>query len=219
MTDREREQGATVSGVCAAATTEPLPPAARIHAPTGAGGTHTAAAGDSEVAVREIQLTRGFVALVNDEDYERVAAFEWHALTTGGKVYAARKEGTRRTSRSVLLHRFVLGVEQSVLVDHIDGDGLNCRRLNLRAATSSQNQGNRRRNRNGSSQFKGVGWHAGAKKWRARISRAGVVREIGLFADERDAARAYDAAARVQFGSFAAVNFPENGEAWALRSA
>lgn len=166
-----------------------------------------------------IELSKGLFAEVDEADLVAVSRFRWHAIEVGGKRYAATKSGGRYRARSVLLHRLLVSPDGSKMVDHIDGDGLNCRRSNLRIASASQNQGNRRRNRSGSSRFKGVGWHAGAKKWRARITRDGRVRELGLFVDEADAARAYDAAAREQFGAFAAVNFPVNGEACALRSA
>jgi len=161
---------------------------------------------------REIPLTKGFVALVDDEDYDRVmAAGSWRTLSGRcGLMYARRhvRVDGRRVVDEVL-HRFLTGWP---LVDHINGDGLDNRRANLRPATTSQNLANRRIQCNNRSGFKGVGWHTSTGKWRSRIVVDGKRFNLGAFTTPEAAALAYDAAARELHGEFACVNFPRPGE-------
>jgi len=160
--------------------------------------------------VRKIPLTQGQVALVNDEDYDKLINYKWRAVRGRSTWYAVRTatkdvNGSRKT---VYMHRALLGqVDQ---VDHKDGDGLNNQRQNLRAATHTQNQRNRIHKRVGSSRFHGVYWHKAARKWAAQIT-APTPRYLGLFEDELAAAKAYDAAARELYGAFAALNLPGEG--------
>jgi hypothetical protein len=108
------------------------------------------------------------------------------------------------------LHRLLLNAPPELQVDHINGDGLDNRRSNLRLATGSQNQGNSRKRRDGvTSQYRGVSWNKRAGKWQALLRREGKLQYLGYFSDEEAAARAYDAAALEQWGSFARLNFPE----------
>ena len=156
----------------------------------------------------EIPLSRGFVALVDDEDYERVmAAGPWHVKARKQWVYAQhnvrRPEGGWRTEG---LHIFLTGLP---MVDHINGDGLDNRRANLRGATAAQNSANARLRRDSTSGFKGV--HRNGPRglpWRAQIHKGGKKHHLGLFESPEVAARAYDAAARELFGEFARTNFP-----------
>jgi hypothetical protein len=178
--------------------------------------------------MREIQLTKGYVAYVDDEDFDRVNAFSWQIhenMRKDGTVrnaYAARSAGAVRTKQK--LHRFILGItDPEIEVDHRDHDGLNNQRGNLRVATGSQNQHNRRKRFGTSSQFKGVSWLKGtvyngkqyAGKWQARIQirfdSKSQSQYLGYFTDEVEAALAYDAAARQHFGEFALTNFPLEG--------
>lgn len=92
-------------------------------------------------------------------------------------------------------------------VDHEDHNGLNCQRRNLRKCVRGENNGNRAKTR-GSSQYKGVAWDSDRKQWRALIVIHGRAKHLGRFHVERDAALAYDAAARENFGEFARCNFP-----------
>lgn len=161
----------------------------------------------------EISLTRGKVALVDDDDASLVLAHKWHAACCNGKWYARRTLWlpTQR-SASLFLHRFVTGYERT---DHINGDGLDNRRTNLRPASQSQNVRNRPKT-HGRSAFKGVGWHRARGMWRAYISISGRAKHLGHFGSELDAALAYDAAAREYHGEFAALNFARPGERSAL---
>lgn len=159
--------------------------------------------------MKMIPLTQGFVALVDDADYERVCQFNWMADVKPKTVYAIRatvKDDGRKTTQ--YLHRFILGVtDRRVQVDHRDHNGLNCQRYNLRPATNQQNCQNSR-SRGGASQFKGVAWNKQKRKWVASIGANGRHKSLGYFHDEVDAALAYDAAAREQYGTFAYTNFP-----------
>ena len=156
--------------------------------------------------MRTIQLTRGFCATVDDEDYAWLSGLKWHAWvktrSDGSKlVYAQGNAGK--------MHRLIAGAPQGAFVDHIDGNGLNNTRANLRLVTAKQNNMNRRGVCAASSQFKGVTWNKAKGKWQAAIRSDGRSKHLGLFSQERDAARAYDCAAVVAFGPFAKPNFLE----------
>lgn len=160
--------------------------------------------------MKTIQLTQGYVATVDDEDFERVSAFKWFAVVDKSKrrtvhqVYARTKMG----DRAIGLHRFLLNALPGQLVDHKNTDGLDCRRENLRLVTREQNGANRRKGIGTSSKFKGVTrWSRG--RWRAQIQSNGKMMHLGIFNHEEDAAREYDRAAKEFFGSFALLNFPE----------
>lgn len=158
--------------------------------------------------MKQILLTQGLVALVDDEDYERVNAFKWHAVVAeSGVVHAARKISNKR----VYMHTFLIGAEQT---DHADTNGLNNQRYNLRPANRSQNQANRGKNRSHrhgiahSSKWKGVSWNKRKRKWVAYIGKDGRKLHLGNFKDEADAATAYNFSAYEHFGEFARMNTP-----------
>jgi AP2 domain/HNH endonuclease len=156
---------------------------------------------------REIPLTRGMVALVDDVDYERVMALgSWYAVCASHTSYAARQvpcrcAGYMRQYR-LRLHNLILGASG---VDHVNGDGLDNRRANLRVATAQQNARNRRPDIG--TGFKGVRQLASGR-WQARLMIDGKHLRIGTYATPEEAARAYDAAALVHFAEFAYLNFP-----------
>jgi len=160
--------------------------------------------------MRGIPLTRGFVALVDDDDVPIVAGRSWCARTDpkSGHTYAVSAGG-------VQMHRLILGAQDGVQVDHIDCNSLNNCRPNLRTCTPSQNLANSRSHRDSLSSYKGVSWWRG--KWRAQISSHRVKIHLGGFADEESAARAYDNAALHLFGEFARLNFPIAGTCGARR--
>jgi len=150
--------------------------------------------------MRTIPLTHGKIALVSDEDYERVNQFKWRASWQGRHWYAASGDNTK-------LHRFILGLENpKIIVDHIDGDELNCQRSNMRVCTNAENLRNRGKQKNNTSGFKGVIWYAPSRKWRAQIKLNGNRKHLGHFDNIIDAARAYDEAAVKYFGEFAQLN-------------
>lgn len=151
---------------------------------------------------REIPLSRGKVALVDDADYERLNQWKWHYNASTG--YAARRDWQAR--RYVLMHRVILDAPAGRAVDHINGDGLDNRRANLRLATAAQNGHNRRAQAGATSRFKGVSFYG--NRHHARIFVAGHNLYLGPFTDERTAARVYDYAARQHYGEYACLNLP-----------
>ena len=173
--------------------------------------------------MKEVKLTQGYVALVDDEDFERVNAFAWHIRPLSGGIYAYHtcyESGPPRRYPSIAMHRFILGItDPKIEVDHWNRDGsrggLNNQRHNLRVATRKQNIANAVRRRNGKhSRFKGVTWHKRDKLWVAQIGQKH--RQIIRTADEVEAAKAYDAEAIKRFGAFARLNFPTGEQASAL---
>lgn len=164
--------------------------------------------------VREIPLSKGYVALVDDEDYERLAAHKWHAeVARTGIVYATRngpRVGGKRTP--IKMHRVVAATPPGMDTDHINRNGLDNRRSNLRVATRSQNCAHRRNKAGTASGRRGVTWVRKLRKWRAVIAVNGGKTDLGVFSNKSDAARAYDAAALRAFGEFAVTNFPQKGK-------
>jgi hypothetical protein len=161
---------------------------------------------------KEIPLTQGKVALVDDEDYDRIvnSGYHWRATYTKGLWYATAgywKDGKMHT---IIMHRFILGLAKyQPFVDHVDGDGLNNCRANMREVTHTQNMQNRGK-RKGSSQYKGVRLDLSKNyknPWRASIRNNGVLHDLGRYATEQEAACAYDREARNLFGEYARTNF------------
>jgi hypothetical protein len=148
---------------------------------------------------------RGF-ARIDDGDYELVSRYKWRIYVAPKTSYAHANIGTGRARKDVRMHVLITGKRG---LDHIDGDGLNNQRSNLREATSAQQKMNRRKSDGKSSRYKGVSWNASRGRWYAHITGANRPRHIGVFTDEAEAARAYDAAAREAFGAFARLNFPD----------
>lgn len=162
--------------------------------------------------MKTIPLTRGHVALVDDEDFEMLS--EWTWCLTGSGAYVVRYAGNSRQPgrRVIRMHRQILGltIGDGVEVDHINGDGLDNRRRNLRPCSHAENLANMKQHVCAeSSQFKGVLWRTDRSKWSAKIAPNGRAIALGCFDSEMDAAGAYDRAALEHFGEFARLNFPQ----------
>jgi hypothetical protein len=166
--------------------------------------------------VKAIPLTRdGFVAFVSDEDYERVSQYTWHLFVARRKDGSARQFYAYRnlasgvkggTHRIQYMQHLVFG--EAARLDHKDQDGLNNQKVNIRRCTRAQNAANQRLRLDNKSGFKGVYLTKG-KRWMAQIRVSGKSRFLGQFGTPEEAATAYDEAARLYFGEFAAPNFPE----------
>ena len=156
--------------------------------------------------MKEIILTQGRVALVDDEDFEELSRYQWCAAKNRNKFYAHRKERDSQGKRySVYMHREVLKTPHDMHTDHIDGDGLNNMRANLRICTIAENQRNRGKQSNSTSKFKGVTWQKVSNKWRARITVNGKKKHIGCYVTAEEAYRAYCEAAKKYHGGFAHI--------------
>lgn len=165
--------------------------------------------------MKKIKLTQGKYAVVDDEDYEELNQYKWYAWRDRTKdVWYARRsvhlsrqisKNGKHSSTAVRMHGQIMGSQH---VDHINHDGLDNRRSNLRIASIRQNAQNSRKRRGASSSYKGVYWDKQLKHFRARIVVDGRSVHLGLFKDEVDAAHAYDTAAVKYFGEFASPNLP-----------
>jgi len=158
--------------------------------------------------MRCILLSDGQLALVDDEDYEELNKHKWFPKKGAHTVYTHRHNGTGATRTSVAMHRQILNAAPRQDCDHINGDGLDNRRANLRVCTRTQNQWNSRP-RGKTSLYKGVCWNKARRKWIAQINTIGYTQHIGIFNNEIDAARAFDIKALEGHGEFARLNFPE----------
>ena len=156
-------------------------------------------------AFRKIPLTQGQYAIVDPERYEELAKHKWFAVRNDGRFYAVRSA----KNKNVKMHHVIIGTEEGKVIDHINSNGLDNRKANVRFATSQQNSWNQRKQRgNSSSKYKGVSWEKKRKEWRARITFKGRVVHLGRFDTEEEAAMAYDGKAREFFGEFAWLNMP-----------
>lgn len=148
--------------------------------------------------MKEIKLTRGKVALVDDADFEWLNQWKWCILQSR-KLYAQRSRGKGK----ILMHRLILNTPKELHTDHIDGDGLNNQRANLRVANRQQNGINRPQNHNNSTGYKGV-----TKKndyFVAQLGFKGGNIRIGSFKTAEEAHQAYVEKAQELFGNFAHI--------------
>ena len=155
-----------------------------------------------------IPLTQGKYALIDEDDFALVCRYKWCARRNpqNGKFYAVSNKG----GKTVYMHRVIRGAPKGVEVDHIDGDGLNNTRRNLRDATPAQNHCNAPRRSRNTSGYKGVSWDKERARWAAEVRMGGRRIRCGRFATAEEAARAYDRSAKELQGEFAHLNFPND---------
>lgn len=149
---------------------------------------------------RTIPLTKGKEAKVDSEDYDRLSKHKWYTHTSGKNEYARRCGPDGR----FYMHREILGAPEGMQVDHINHDGLDNRKCNLRIATPSQNMCNQKSGR-GQSRFKGVS-RTESGRWASEIWVNSKKHYLGRYDTEEDAARAYNRVAEKYHGEFAKLN-------------
>lgn len=155
----------------------------------------------------EIPLTRGLVSIVDIADRHLVDGLNWHAQKDLNTFYAVRMKGPRIGQQQIKIHSVILPPPPGMVVDHINRDGLDNRRKNLRLASLNQNFFNAPLRKNKASRFRGVGWFKKNSKWISQIKIDGKRFVIGYFDDEVEAARAWDQKALETRGEFALTNF------------
>lgn len=164
------------------------------------------------IFMKLIPLTKGMFAQVDDEDYEYLMQWKWSAHMTGKIFYSRRVEYKNKKQYCIKMHRFILSMNDAkIVVDHIDHDGLNNQRYNLRKCSISENVRNSRKQLNKTSQYKGVSLDT--QKYRGKLYFGWVVKvagkSFGRFKNEIDAAKVYDIKAKEIFGEYAKLNFPK----------
>ena len=152
--------------------------------------------------MKQIPLTQGKFALVDDADFDWLNQWKWYCLNG---AYAARNVYSGKNKKCILMHREIACTPDGLLTDHRDLDGLNNQRYNLRDATKSQNGMNRGANKGAESKFKGV-FAKGGRFWGAQIMVNGILEFRGQYQSEIEAAQAYNEAAIELHGEFARLN-------------
>lgn len=153
--------------------------------------------------MKEIQLTNGFVAMVDDADFDWLNQWKWYAHKAGKSIYAERTE--YKQQKQIRMHVQIMNPENEMRVDHKDLNGLNNQRNNLRICTHAENRRNLTKPKNNTTGFKGVSPIRG--KFQATIKVNYQQIYLGVYVDPIDAALAYDKAAKKYFGEFARTNF------------
>ena len=154
--------------------------------------------------MKEVQLTQGKVALVDDDDFERVSKYNWCYLKIG---YAC----SRIKNKIILLHNFIMDYSKNMKIDHKDRNRLNCQKNNLRFATDQQNGSNRSKTVKNTSGYIGVYWEKRRNHWVSRITYNGKRKYLGSYEDIKEAALKYDIENKKLNGEFCGeLNFSQN---------
>lgn len=164
--------------------------------------------GSGFIFMKEIQLTRGMVAMVDDEDFKQLNQFKWKANPGHSTFYASRNIYVSKGKwRTEIMHRVIMGVTDSKkMIDHRDHNGLNNQKSNLRVCTNKQNIYNTKSRKNSTSKYLGVSWKPSIKRWHVMIQKDGKFKYLGVYKDEKLAALAYNKEAEILFGEFANLN-------------
>ena len=159
------------------------------------------------IMAKEIILTQGKVAIVDDEDYDYLNQWKWFASNRNGKFYVVRNITVSKNKKTIIyMHRIIMKPPLGMIVDHINHDTFDNRKINLRICTHAENMRNSKININNKSGYKGVSYQENRNNYRAQIKFNNKTINIGDFIDPIDAARAYNAAALKYHGEFAHLN-------------
>lgn len=160
----------------------------------------------------KIPLTQGKYAIVDGADYEFLMQWKWHIKDDkSGRLYAAAYlGGGRKNVKRGSMHGFIMQSPENKYIDHINGDGLDNRRCNLRFCTNTENQRNSIKRKITTSKYKGVCWSKVSEKWYSSITINYKQINLGFYDSESEAAIAYNIAAKKNFGEFARLNEVEN---------
>ena len=143
-------------------------------------------------------------------DFDRLSRYKWCTKENRNTYYAQRFKYFRGRAKTVPMHREIMNAPQGLFVDHINHNGLDNRKDNLRIVTPQQNSWNKRSGKIGSSKYKGVSWDKKKQKWQVGIRISNKSEYLGRFEDEKEAAAVYDAAARKRCGEYAFLNFDDD---------
>lgn len=147
--------------------------------------------------MKQIELTQGKFAIVDDEDFDKINQYRWRAVFNRNTWYAAT--GQTRDQTYWGMHEMILGFNESQ-IDHIDGNGLNNQKINLRFATHSQNTQKGKARKDNPQGLRGIYWASNCNKWRASIQVNHQRLNLGLYKEINDAIKAYNAASLTHFG-------------------
>jgi hypothetical protein len=158
--------------------------------------------------MKKIKLTKNQYALVDDEDYSYLNKFNWYAKWGDGPktYYVVRHATINHKTLTVFMHRIIVQCPDNMVVDHINHNGLDNRKSNLRICTSSQNSSNSRIRTDGLSKYKGVSLSKKNNKWQAKIGYKNTIIWLKYHDTEEEAGVAYNKKAKELFGEFAHLN-------------
>jgi len=144
--------------------------------------------------MKTIPLTKGYEAIVDDDDYESISRHKWYMMTNGRDYtqYACRTKKINGKKKTFWMHRVINKTPDHLVTDHINRNGLDNRKCNLRSVTHQENMVNSKMHKKSTSEYRGVSWHSIGKCWRAAISVNNKYVHLGLFKNELDAKAAYD---------------------------
>ena len=159
--------------------------------------------------MKEILLTQGKVAIVDDEDFEFLNQWKWHVAGGSGSGTGYARRSIRLFNNKIIsfnMHRVVMNPKNNEQIDHVNGNKFDNRKSNLRICTNTQNQHNVPLRKDNKSGFKGVNWDKKTRKWHTRIRVDGNRFSLGYFNNKEQAALAYNEAALQYHGEFARLN-------------
>lgn len=171
----------------------------------------------SDNAAIQFPLNHNLIGIIDQEDKDLLDHY-WFPTRGLHTHYIIRKPGHGKSRRAIIMHRLILAriierpLEKHELCDHINGNGLDNRRCNLRVVSRKENMWNSASKKNSTSKYKGVSWQASNHKWRAAIRENGKANYLGLFDNENQAARVYNEAAKRVYGEFARLNIIEEDD-------